>query len=145
MLQTYCEHWDVQWFSWWWVNWPKTYQINGNRSSNKQLKLLTDQCLKWASIWRYTILELLFVLEFHTGTYQYMLYPFIFYSIIMPHNRMLGYNLRPTTLIWRISQHTEYLTRDKEKQHLCLQSVINFVTSCSINIVFRHTATLLNT
>jgi hypothetical protein len=36
------------------------------------------QCSKWAGICRYTILEFIFVPEFHTGTYQHILYPLIF-------------------------------------------------------------------
>jgi hypothetical protein len=35
-------------------------------------------CSKWAGICRCTIPELIFVPEFHTGTYQYILYAFIF-------------------------------------------------------------------
>jgi hypothetical protein len=36
------------------------------------------KCLKWAGICRYTIPELIFVAAFYTGTYHYILYPFIF-------------------------------------------------------------------
>jgi hypothetical protein len=36
------------------------------------------QCSKWAGICRCTIPELIFVPEFHTGSYQYILYAFIF-------------------------------------------------------------------
>jgi hypothetical protein len=36
------------------------------------------QCSKWAGICQYNKPELLFVPEFHTGTYKYILYPFIF-------------------------------------------------------------------
>jgi hypothetical protein len=34
----------------------------------------------WYCICHYTILELIFVPEFLTGTYQYILYPFIFFN-----------------------------------------------------------------
>jgi hypothetical protein len=36
------------------------------------------QCSEWAGICRKTISELLFVFEFHIGTYQYVLYSFIY-------------------------------------------------------------------
>jgi hypothetical protein len=38
------------------------------------------QCSKWAGLYPYTITELLFIPEFYTGTYQYILYPFIFFG-----------------------------------------------------------------
>jgi hypothetical protein len=37
------------------------------------------QCSKWAGICWYTIPELISVPEFHTGSYQYILYSFIFF------------------------------------------------------------------
>jgi hypothetical protein len=36
-------------------------------------------------MYRYTVPELLFVPEFHTGTYQFILYPFIFLPYILLH------------------------------------------------------------
>jgi hypothetical protein len=36
-------------------------------------------CSKWTGIYRHTVPELLFVHKFHTGTYQYILYPFILF------------------------------------------------------------------
>jgi hypothetical protein len=50
---------------------------------------LNDQCLKWAGILRYTVLELLFVPELHTGTYQYIyiislyIFPFFWRYILV--------------------------------------------------------------
>jgi hypothetical protein len=41
--------------------------------------------LKWTSICRYTILELLFVTEFHACTYQCTLHPFFSQYISLFH------------------------------------------------------------
>jgi hypothetical protein len=49
------------------------------RTDGSYLIYLYMQCSKWAGICRYTIPELLFVPEFHTGTYQYILYQCIFF------------------------------------------------------------------
>jgi hypothetical protein len=38
------------------------------------------QCSKWAGLCPYTITELIFIPEFYTGTYQYILYPCIFFG-----------------------------------------------------------------
>jgi hypothetical protein len=39
------------------------------------------QCSKWAGTCQYTISELLLVPEFHTGIFQYILYPFTFFPL----------------------------------------------------------------
>jgi hypothetical protein len=45
----------------------------------------SNQCSKWDGMCRYTIQQLLFVPEFHTDTYRFILYPYIcfhFYDYI---------------------------------------------------------------
>jgi hypothetical protein len=41
---------------------------------------MVAQCLKWAGIYRYTILELLFITELHASTYQHILHPLISFN-----------------------------------------------------------------
>jgi hypothetical protein len=48
----------------------------------KILTIVAYQCLKLAGIYRYTTMELLFVSDFHTATYQYILHPFFFFRFL---------------------------------------------------------------
>jgi hypothetical protein len=43
------------------------------------------QCSKWAGIYRYTVPELLFVPEFHSGTYQSTYLPFSVFLTVCPY------------------------------------------------------------
>jgi hypothetical protein len=49
---------------------------------NYNLLYCLRQCSKWAGMCRYTIPELIFVPEFYAGTYQCILYPFIFFIFL---------------------------------------------------------------
>jgi hypothetical protein len=43
------------------------------------------QCSKWAGIYRYTVPELLFVPEFHSGTYESTYLPFSIFLTVCPY------------------------------------------------------------
>jgi hypothetical protein len=49
---------------------------------SNDIKFLYNQYSKWADVCRYTIPELLFVPEFYTGCYQYILYPLYFFHFL---------------------------------------------------------------